>query len=113
MNVEEEMKMKVVLSCFFEEEDGIRVLVRFRGLGDVYKGQSVFVVRATSVFSVAPGPRCLPSPCRAPPARALPRAPFPGGSPLGFWLPACPARLAFAQAPHLVVYVLSHRHHLT
>ena len=24
---------------FFKEEDGIRVLVRFRGLGDVYKRQ--------------------------------------------------------------------------
>ena len=25
--------------CFFKAEDGIRVLVRFRGLGDVYKRQ--------------------------------------------------------------------------
>ena len=28
-----------VLSCFFQAEDGIRDLVRSRGLGDVYKRQ--------------------------------------------------------------------------
>ena len=29
----------IVIFCFFEAEDGIRDLVRFRGLGDVYKRQ--------------------------------------------------------------------------
>ena len=29
-----------VLCCFFQAEDGIRYLVRSRGLGDVYKRQS-------------------------------------------------------------------------
>mgnify|MGYP007111998779 CR=1 FL=1 len=32
--------MKVVVFCF-QAEDGIRVLVRSRGLGDVYKGQTL------------------------------------------------------------------------
>ena len=31
--------MKVVIICFFQAEDGIRDLVRSRGLGDVYKRQ--------------------------------------------------------------------------
>ena len=31
----------VTLSCFFQAEDGIRDLVRSRGLGDVYKRQVV------------------------------------------------------------------------
>ena len=30
----------VVLFCFFQAEDGIRDLVRSRGLGDVYKRQA-------------------------------------------------------------------------
>ena len=29
----------VLCVFFFQAEDGIRVLVRYRGLGDVYKGQ--------------------------------------------------------------------------
>ena len=31
--------MSVGVSCFFQAEDGIRDLVRSRGLGDVYKRQ--------------------------------------------------------------------------
>ena len=30
-----------LLFCFFQAEDGIRDLVRSRGLGDVYKRQSI------------------------------------------------------------------------
>ena len=32
--------VKMCLICFFQAEDGIRDLVRSRGLGDVYKRQS-------------------------------------------------------------------------
>ena len=38
----------VPASFFFQAEDGIRYLVRSRGLGDVYKRQS----RTSSMFSV-------------------------------------------------------------
>ena len=35
------MLLCVLLFCFFQAEDGIRDLVRSRGLGDVYKRQGV------------------------------------------------------------------------
>ncbi len=31
--------MMIIFYFFFQAEDGIRVLVRSRGLGDVYRGQ--------------------------------------------------------------------------
>ena len=34
--------LTVVSGCFFQAEDGIRDLVRSRGLGDVYKRQQFF-----------------------------------------------------------------------
>ena len=34
-------KVWCLVSCFFQAEDGIRDLVRSRGLGDVYKRQAV------------------------------------------------------------------------
>ena len=34
-----------VLFCFFQAEDGIRDLVRSRGLGDVYKRQGFFSLK--------------------------------------------------------------------
>ena len=36
-----------LMFCFFQAEDGIRDLVRSRGLGDVYKRQGVLCGRAT------------------------------------------------------------------
>ena len=33
------IRCEPVMSCFFQAEDGIRDLVRSRGLGDVYKRQ--------------------------------------------------------------------------
>ncbi len=39
------MSWVVVVGCFFfQAEEGIRVLVRSRGLGDVYRGQACDVV---------------------------------------------------------------------
>ena len=40
---------------FFQAEDGIRDLVRSRGLGDVYKRQAVQLAKPGSVDFVAPG----------------------------------------------------------
>ena len=48
-----------VLCFFFQAEDGIRDLVRSRGLGDVYKRQSLTGSRTAS-FS---GPTCPTPPC--------------------------------------------------
>ena len=42
--------MSVVGCCFFQAEDGIRDLVRSRGLGDVYKRQ----VSTTGAWVVVP-----------------------------------------------------------
>ena len=38
----------------FQAEDGIRYLVRSRGLGDVYKRQDFFKVRWTNLFVIFP-----------------------------------------------------------
>ena len=38
---------------FFQAEDGIRYLVRSRGLGDVYKRQGSQKVAATDDYSIA------------------------------------------------------------
>ena len=45
--------MRVV---FFQAEDGIRDLVRSRGLGDVYKRQSLLLLVAAWAASPATGP---------------------------------------------------------
>ena len=37
---------------FFQAEDGIRDLVRSRGLGDVYKRQAFYVIMAATPFGV-------------------------------------------------------------
>ena len=51
-----EMRMVVVfLFCFFQAEDGIRDLVRSRGLGDVYK-------RQTDTWEPLPLDECAPEP---------------------------------------------------
>ena len=48
--------MLLVVCCFFfQAEDGIRDLVRSRGLGDVYKRQGVDVGDAESIDRHAPG----------------------------------------------------------
>ena len=41
--------------CFFQAEDGIRDLVRSRGLGDVYKRQEFIVIKGdgTDAFEVS------------------------------------------------------------
>ena len=53
----------IVLYFFFQAEDGIRDLVRSRGLGDVYKRQGVAGQpvgrRGESAPVTAPGPPCL------------------------------------------------------
>ena len=41
-----ESSMMIVMDFFFQAEDGIRDLVRSRGLGDVYKRQAPFSARA-------------------------------------------------------------------
>ena len=41
------------MSFFFQAEDGIRYLVRSRGLGDVYKRQAPHPLRATSLMGYA------------------------------------------------------------
>ena len=41
-------------SFFFQAEDGIRDLVRSRGLGDVYKRQMVFSPMPVTVITFAP-----------------------------------------------------------
>ena len=46
----------VLMFFFFQAEDGIRDLVRSRGLGDVYKRQAVPAIDGTSVTAVAPEP---------------------------------------------------------
>ena len=43
-----------IVSFFFQAEDGIRYLVRSRGLGDVYKRQNV-IVESDIEFEQAPG----------------------------------------------------------
>ena len=46
----------LVCFFFFQAEDGIRDLVRSRGLGDVYKRQQVAVPSAVAVRRVAAAP---------------------------------------------------------
>ena len=41
---EREVVVSCGLICVFQAEDGIRYLVRSRGLGDVYKRQALLVV---------------------------------------------------------------------
>ena len=55
--------MNIVVCVFFQAEDGIRDLVRSRGLGDVYKRQPPDVVEDVH----APGAKIGP-PTPAPPA---------------------------------------------
>ncbi len=63
-------KLKVSINdqlFFFQAEDGIRNLVRSRGLGDVYKGQAmhfpgvlaVLSIRAMHTTILHPGSPCL------------------------------------------------------
>ena len=47
---------------FFKAEDGIRDLVRSRGLGDVYKRQAVPSARLVPSFAPAPGVTSCPPP---------------------------------------------------
>ena len=48
----------VASTCFVQAEDGIRDLVRSRGLGDVYKRQGVAYARsAVGPFALAGYPR--------------------------------------------------------
>ena len=49
--------------CFFQAEDGIRDLVRSRGLGDVYKRQvyAVLLLLATSILVVIMGTKAAPT----------------------------------------------------
>ena len=42
----------VSMSFFFQAEDGIRDLVRSRGLGDVYKRQLLVAIIAASIANV-------------------------------------------------------------
>ena len=44
-----------LLFCFFQAEDGIRYLVRSRGLGDVYKRQGHIAVFVEMDLSLADG----------------------------------------------------------
>ena len=44
--------MLIFFFFFFQAEDGIRDLVRSRGLGDVYKRQDVYSAGGQSVFDV-------------------------------------------------------------
>ena len=60
------LRLCLCVCFFFQAEDGIRDLVRSRGLGDVYKRQR-FVLRCygrtcllKSGFSVPPKPACRP-----------------------------------------------------
>ena len=39
----------IVWVCFFQAEDGIRDLVRSRGLGDVYKRQALALTEAVAI----------------------------------------------------------------
>ena len=56
---------------FFQAEDGIRDLVRSRGLGDVYKRQGVAaVISSGAVISI-----CLPSTSASRQSRSRSRAP--------------------------------------
>ncbi len=51
---------------FFQAEDGIRVLVRSRGLGDMYKGQSGDPGPAGTRARRGPGPGGDPGPAGTP-----------------------------------------------
>ena len=51
------MWIVLLFGCFFQAEDGIRDLVRSRGLGDVYKRQNLTLAPAEDkgdVFILAP-----------------------------------------------------------
>ncbi len=46
---EDNLVVWIVIYFFFQAEDGIRVLVRSRGRGDVYKGQGLSVIPGSVV----------------------------------------------------------------
>ena len=49
------MSMNLYDSCFFfQAEDGIRDLVRSRGLGDVYKRQGLYSIVEKAAFAISP-----------------------------------------------------------
>ena len=50
----------VFLCCFFQAEDGIRDLVRSRGLGDVYKRQALLGVDVAEATGGSGGRDKLP-----------------------------------------------------
>ena len=49
-----------ILFFFFQAEDGIRDLVRSRGLGDVYKRQLVISLMMILLFNMFNKPRTMP-----------------------------------------------------
>ena len=56
------MLRSVLCSCFFfQAEDGIRDLVRSRGLGDVYKRQALFLIICFASFGQKQRMAILPS----------------------------------------------------
>ena len=70
--------MCVVVVFFFQAEDGIRDLVRSRGLGDVYKRQGIYDRLSTTYFFFEDMNifqfkriRCLVAPLLCPPGRGF------------------------------------------
>ena len=55
--VDSDLDNNVRLRCFFQAEDGIRYLVRSRGLGDVYKRQVVHLHKHLSDNPQGPRPQ--------------------------------------------------------
>ena len=54
------------MSCFFQAEDGIRDLVRSRGLGDVYKRQIYPTIIAAAFTAPHKLPTVIPVPIALP-----------------------------------------------